>query len=60
MFGVLQHARTRSTGRLRDLAGKVYNYQSLTKALPLSSSIKIRERILNSKDEELGTVQRMG
>lgn len=37
----------------RDLAGKVYNYQLLTKALLLSSSIKIRERILNSTDENL-------
>ncbi len=37
----------------RDLAGKVYNYQLLTKALLLSSSIKIRERILNSNDENL-------
>lgn len=37
----------------RDLAGKVYNYQLLTKALLLSSSIKIRERILNSQDEAL-------
>jgi CHAT domain-containing protein len=37
----------------RDLSGKVYNYQLLTKALLLSSSIKIRERILNSKDEGL-------
>jgi CHAT domain-containing protein len=37
----------------RDLSGKVYNYQLLTKALLLSSSIKIRERILNSKDETL-------
>lgn len=37
----------------RDLSGKVYNYQLLTKALLLSSSIKIRERILNSSDEEL-------
>ena len=39
----------------RDLSGKVYNYQLLTKALLLSSSIKIRERILNSKDEDLKT-----
>ncbi len=39
----------------RDLSGKVYNYQLLTKALLLSSSIKIRERILNSKDEALKT-----
>jgi len=37
----------------RDLAGKVYNYQLLTKALLLSASIKIRERIQNSNDENL-------
>jgi CHAT domain-containing protein len=37
----------------KDLSGKVYNYQLLTKALLLSSSIKIRERIMNSTDEEL-------
>jgi CHAT domain-containing protein len=37
----------------KDLSGKVYNYQLLTKALLLSSSIKIRERILNSTDFEL-------
>lgn len=37
----------------KDLSGKVYNYQLLTKALLLSSSIKIRERILNSTDDEL-------
>lgn len=37
----------------RDLSGKVYNYQLLTKALLLSSSIKMKERILNSDDEEL-------
>lgn len=37
----------------KDLTGKVYNYQLLTKALLLSSSIKIRERILNSSDEDL-------
>jgi len=37
----------------RDLTGKVYNYQLLTKALLLNSSIKIRERILNSTDEVL-------
>jgi len=37
----------------KDLAGKVYNYQLLTKALLLSSSIKIRERILHSTDEQL-------
>lgn len=39
----------------RDLSGKVYDYQLLTKALLLSSSIKIRERILNSTDEALKT-----
>ncbi|MBL0740068.1 CHAT domain-containing protein [Chryseolinea lacunae] len=37
----------------RDLSGKVYNYQLLTKALLLSSSIKIRERILHSTDDQL-------
>lgn len=37
----------------RDLTGKVYNYQLLTKALLLNSSIKIRERIMNSTDETL-------
>lgn len=37
----------------KDLGGKVYDYQLLTKALLLSSSIKIRERILNSTDENL-------
>jgi len=37
----------------RDLTGKVYDYQLLTKALLLSSSIKIRERILASNDEVL-------
>ena len=35
----------------RDLSGKVYNYQLLTKALLLSSSIKIRERILKQRRE---------
>ncbi|MEZ4944634.1 MAG: CHAT domain-containing tetratricopeptide repeat protein [Cyclobacteriaceae bacterium] len=37
----------------KDLSGKVYNYQLLTKALLLSSSIKMKERILNSQDEDL-------
>jgi CHAT domain-containing protein len=37
----------------RDLSRKVYDYQLLTKALLLSSSIKIRERIMNSTDEPL-------
>jgi CHAT domain-containing protein len=37
----------------RDLSGKVFNYQLLTKAILLSSQIKVRERILNSKDEAL-------
>ncbi len=39
----------------RDVTSKVYNYQLLTKALLLSSSIKIKERILNSADETLKT-----
>ncbi|MBL7873959.1 MAG: CHAT domain-containing protein [Cyclobacteriaceae bacterium] len=39
----------------KDLSGKVYDYQLLTKALLLSASIKIRERILNSTDESLKT-----
>lgn len=37
----------------KDLTGKVYNYQLITKALLLNSSIKIRERILSSSDEVL-------
>lgn len=37
----------------RDLTGKVYNAQLMTKALLLSSSIKIRERIMSSTDEPL-------
>jgi CHAT domain-containing protein len=37
----------------KDLAGKAYNNQLLTKALLLSSSIKMRQRILNSTDTEL-------
>ncbi|MBT1699113.1 CHAT domain-containing protein [Fulvivirgaceae bacterium PWU4] len=37
----------------KDLTKKVYDYQLLTKALLLSSSIKIRERIMNSTDEPL-------
>jgi len=36
-----------------DMPGKVYNNALLTKAILLNSSIKIRERILNSNDEEL-------
>lgn len=40
-------------GEFKDLTERVYNYQLLTKALLLSSSIKIRERILNSTDEPL-------
>lgn len=39
----------------RDLTGKVYNAQLMTKALLLSSSIKVRERIMNSTDEQLKT-----
>lgn len=54
--GDFEFYNTLALGQLddfRDLAGQVYNYQLLTKALLLNSSIKIRERILNSKDEEL-------
>lgn len=54
--GDFEFYNTLALGQLedfRDLAGKVYNYQLLTKALLLNSSIKIRERILNSKDENL-------
>ncbi|MDX1627214.1 MAG: CHAT domain-containing protein [Fulvivirga sp.] len=36
-----------------NMAGKVYNNALLTKAILLSSSIKIRERIMNSNDETL-------
>ncbi len=58
MKGDFEFYNTLAFGQLedfRDLAGKVYNYQLLTKALLLSSSIKIRERILNSTDENLKT-----
>lgn len=58
MKGDFEFYNTLAFGQLddfRDLAGKVYNYQLLTKALLLSSSIKIRERILNSSDENLKT-----
>lgn len=37
----------------KDLTGKVYNYQLITKALLLNSSIKIRENIQRSTDEVL-------
>lgn len=40
----------------KGLAGSVYNYQLLTKALLLSSSIKVRQRIMNSTDETLKTL----
>lgn len=56
MKGDFEFYNTLAFGQLedfKDLAGKVYNYQLLTKALLLSSSIKIRERILNSRDETL-------
>lgn len=39
----------------KDLTGKIYNAQLMTKALLLSSSIKIRERIMNSTDDQLKT-----
>ncbi|HLT81350.1 MAG TPA: CHAT domain-containing tetratricopeptide repeat protein [Cyclobacteriaceae bacterium] len=37
----------------KDLAGSVYNYQLMTKALLLSASVKMRHRIMNSPDEAL-------
>ncbi len=37
----------------KDAVGKVYNNALMTKALLLNSSIKIRQRILSSGDEEL-------
>lgn len=36
-----------------EMAGKVYNNALITKAILLNSSIKIRERIMNSNDEDL-------
>jgi len=36
-----------------DMPGKVYNNALITKAILLNSSIKIRERIMNSNNEEL-------
>jgi CHAT domain-containing protein len=54
--GDFEFYNTLALGQLedfKDLASRVYDYQLLTKALLLSSSIKIRERILNSKDENL-------
>lgn len=54
--GDFEFYNTLAFGKLddfKDLSGKVYNYQLLTKALLLSSSIKIRERILNSTDTDL-------
>jgi len=37
----------------KDLAGSVYNYQLMTKALLLSASVKMRQRIMNSPDASL-------
>lgn len=56
MKGDFEFYNTLAFGQIedfKDLAGKVYNYQLLTKALLLSSSIKIRERIQHSSDENL-------
>jgi CHAT domain-containing protein len=58
MKGDFEFYNTLAFGQLedfRDFASKVYNYQLLTKALLLSSSIKIRERIIHSTDENLKT-----
>lgn len=54
--GDFEFYNTLALGRLedfKDLSDQVYNYQLLTKALLLSSSIKIRERILSSNNEDL-------
>lgn len=54
--GDFEFYNTLALGRIeefRDLSDQVYNYQLLTKAILLNSSIKIRERILNSTNEEL-------
>lgn len=54
--GDFEFYNTLALGQLddfKDLTGKVYDYQLLTKALLLSSSIKIRERIQSSTDENL-------
>ncbi|MDL5048846.1 CHAT domain-containing protein [Oscillatoria amoena NRMC-F 0135] len=56
--GDFEFYNTLALGRLedfKDLSDQVYNYQLLTKALLLSSSIKIRERIMSSNNEELIT-----
>lgn len=56
--GDFEFYNTLAFGKLdefKDLGANVYNYQLLTKALLLSSSIKIRERIMNSTDTELKT-----
>jgi CHAT domain-containing protein/tetratricopeptide (TPR) repeat protein len=56
--GDFEFYNTLALGRLedfKDLSDQVYNYQLLTKALLLNSSIKIRERILSSNNEELIT-----
>lgn len=37
----------------KDLAGSVYNYQLMTKALLLSASVKMRQRIMSSPDDAL-------
>lgn len=57
--GDFEFYNTLAFGNFEDFKGKdqkkIYDYQLLTKALLLSSSIKIRERILNSSDEALKT-----
>lgn len=55
--GDFEFYNTLAFGNFEDFRGKdqkkIYDYQLLTKALLLSSSIKIRERILSSSDEAL-------
>jgi CHAT domain-containing protein len=57
--GDFEFYNTLAFGNFEEFRGKdqrkIYDYQLLTKALLLSSSIKIRERILNSSDEALKT-----
>ncbi len=54
--GDFEFYNTLALGRLedfKDLSDQVYNYQLLTKALLLNSSIKIRERIMSSNNADL-------
>ena len=52
-FSNISDFRDLTTKVQTDLISRVYNAQLMTKALLLSNSIKMRERILNSTDETL-------